>query len=385
MLRLIPFQKEKKFCKIQVSICLLEFFIQFPFFYCSFLHYISADNLSFWQATEEEESVSLFSQLKAVHKAGPLTAILPLIYTWAICLRAACVQNSGIVNMLGMFPLPPCQFSRPTQPPTHLHAMHTQAHKEKEKKFSYLDGVDRCGWRAVQGGRERREKRRGWGGRKHKEKAWLVCEFNTCNLSYSELSCSLLFGSNRLMPRVRLNKSAVHSWGWNALSSAFSHSPPFRRFPFLTEKRPYSGLPFWFLQCYTSHIAILSSSSLLSSYLQLPYTHFTLSFSPLIFYRTSPLITPSSLRVFQSPIFCSLTTCTKPTETPPVGSQELMKTPIRSSETSRWAILQLLHLTKVTIHYKLHHFISSLSCLQPYSGTHSLLLILPLGEKTSGT
>lgn len=81
MLRLIPFQKEKKFCKIQVSICLLEFFIQFPFFYCSFLHYISADNLSFWQATEEEESVSLFSQLKAVHKAGPLTAILPLIYT----------------------------------------------------------------------------------------------------------------------------------------------------------------------------------------------------------------------------------------------------------------------------------------------------------------
>lgn len=232
---------------------------------------------------------------------------------------------------------------------------------------------------------DRGERREGGGGRKHKEKAWLVCEFNTCNLSYSELSCSLLFGSNRLMPRVRLNKSTVHSWGWNALSSAFSHSPPFRRFPFLTEKRPYSGLPFWFLHCYTSHIAILSSSSLLSSYLQLPYTHFTLSFSPLIFYRTSPLITPSSLRAFQSPIFCSLTTRTKPTETPPVGSQELVKTPIRSSETSRWAILQLLHLTKVTIHYKLHHFISSLSCLQPYRGTHSLLLILPLGEKTSET
>lgn len=40
-----------------------------------------------------------------------------------------------------------------------------------------------------------------------------MCGFSTRNLSYGELSCSLLFGSNRLMPRVRLNKSFMRSSG----------------------------------------------------------------------------------------------------------------------------------------------------------------------------
>lgn len=40
-----------------------------------------------------------------------------------------------------------------------------------------------------------------------------MCGFSTCNLSYGELSCSLLFGSNRLMPRARLNKSFMRSSG----------------------------------------------------------------------------------------------------------------------------------------------------------------------------
>lgn len=205
--------------------------------HCSSLRYISADNLAFWQTTEEEEeeeSVSLCGQLKALRDAGPRTGILPLTYTRVIRLRAACVQNSGVVNMPGMFALPPCQFSRPTQPPPHIYTpcTHTSSQGEGEKKFSYLDGADRCGWRAARGGREK-------GGGGHKEKAWLVCEFNTCNLSYSKLSCSLLFSSNRLMPGVRLNKSTVHSWGWNSLSSARSHSHPFHGFPFSTEKRPH--------------------------------------------------------------------------------------------------------------------------------------------------
>lgn len=140
------------------------------------------------------------------HNTGSMTGILPLVYTCVLYVRELFVCLCASFICWTSSALPPCQFSRPTQPPTHLHNTHTKLRRNRGKKFSYLDGGDRCGWRAVQGSRERR-------GRKHKEKAWLVCEFSTCNLSYSELSCFLLFGSNRLMPGVCLNKSTMLSSG----------------------------------------------------------------------------------------------------------------------------------------------------------------------------
>lgn len=154
------------------------------------------------------------------------------LHMCSICLASclcvcvcACVRASFICQACPVA-LPPCQFSCPTQPFPPAPIRRPRKHKRKQelinrgrrKMFSYLDRVDWCGWWGVTGGRGGSEEK-GERKRKHKEKAWLVCGFGTCNLSYGELSCSLLFGSNRLMPRVRLNKSFMRSSGQKKTAS----------------------------------------------------------------------------------------------------------------------------------------------------------------------
>ncbi|KAJ4927934.1 hypothetical protein JOQ06_015735, partial [Pogonophryne albipinna] len=54
-------------------------------------------------------------------------------------------------------------------------------------------------------------------------------------------------------------------------------------------------------------------------------------------------------------------------------AKKLVNTPIRKSETSMWASLQVLHMTGVTLHYTSHHIIPSHSCLQPSKGRKASL------------
>ena len=192
----------------QTHICHL---IRFPFFAskspspCLSSSRLSS-NLSFWQRTEDE-SVFLFIRLKK-KKKGPWEAQrcpcekspASYLHMCAICLRAVCVRvRASLIHWARSLCLAASSHAPPKPPPpTHTH---TQTNTQRGKSFltfMVLMGV---------GGRWRREANRGE--REHKEKAWLVCEFSTCNLSYSELSCSLLFGSHRLMPGVCLNKSTT--------------------------------------------------------------------------------------------------------------------------------------------------------------------------------
>lgn len=128
--------------------------------------------------------------------------------------------HSGIVHTPGMFrsfPTPPVLTPHPTLPsapirrPTNTNT-NGNSWTVVEKKV-LLPGQSWLVWMTGRHGRGRGSEEKGERKRKHKEKAWLVCGFSTCNLSYGELSCSLLFGSNRLMPRVRLNKSFMRSSG----------------------------------------------------------------------------------------------------------------------------------------------------------------------------
>lgn len=249
---------------------------------------------------------------------------------WAICLRAVFAFGHHWYAQHVRCATLPVLTPHPTLPRTFTHHAQTQACKKKCGKFSYLDGEDRLGWWAAQGGGER--------GRKHKEKAWLVCEFSTCNLSYSELSCSLLFGSNRLMPGVRLNKSTMHSSGWNTLSFTFplllflipllfKNSPSWRRRGQL--------FPFDF---FSVALFILLFSPFFYSYLLFPLQPFHLLIS------SSNLLLESTF----NPSFCSCSPASyvllsydlyQTDRTPPVGSQELVKSPIRNSENQQVGLL----------------------------------------------
>lgn len=154
-----------------------------------------------------------------------------------------------------------------------------------------------------------------------------MCEFSTCNLSYGELSCSLLFGSNRLMPGVCLNKSTMRSSG---VQSPLSFT--FQRFPSSWQRRR-PALPLLIPSLLT--LSILLFSPLLSDTLTLhsPCSHFIHSFPPLISYWTSSLFTPpfssrSPASSSPRPDYLYRTDKNKPLW----EAGDLVKTPIRNSE-----------------------------------------------------
>ncbi|KAK5619029.1 hypothetical protein CRENBAI_004108, partial [Crenichthys baileyi] len=68
-----------------------------------------------------------------------------------------------------MFALPPCQFSRPTRPPT------DSQEEEVGRKKRFLPGWSWSMWVTVGAGRQGEKNRR--------RKARLVLEFSTCNLT----------------------------------------------------------------------------------------------------------------------------------------------------------------------------------------------------------
>ncbi len=110
----------------------------------SLLLYIRADNLCIWQTTEDKNCLFLLSS-ERLHNSGPLKELCLMC---AICLGDVYVCIWASLICWACFVPPPCQFSRPTPTLTHTFThTHTQAHKKRRMKFSYLDCVDRRGWR----------------------------------------------------------------------------------------------------------------------------------------------------------------------------------------------------------------------------------------------
>lgn len=201
----ISFKRDKHFPLYSVSFCLQE---SFSF---SVLYFFTVEQIISLFGKQQRMKLSLFSQSQSRLWEAWRWPIdrnsASNLHMCAIRLRAVyvCIQASLICR--ACWRCHPASSHAPPNPPTHIYTPHTSSQEEEDKVL--LPVLCWSGWMAAaQGGREQGKR-----GIKHKEKAWLVCEFSTCNLSYGELSCSLLFGSNRLMPGVCLNKSTMHSSG----------------------------------------------------------------------------------------------------------------------------------------------------------------------------
>lgn len=159
-----------------------------------------------------------------------------------VCVHSSIVYMPGTFRSFATLPvltphptLPSAPIRRPTNTNTNTNGCSwTVVEKKSSLTWTELIGVDDGASR--EGGRWGGSEENGERKRKHKEKAWLVCRFSTCNLSYGELSCSLLFGSNRLMPRVRLNKSFMRSSGQKKKTASPLLLSVFEWFPFVREE-----------------------------------------------------------------------------------------------------------------------------------------------------